>query len=83
MYGKLALGAVTVAGAFVAAHALAGTPGITFVAGLVVMDAAWAFKLGIPQAMWHQWKHRNDPPVEYGDFDDYVVDMASDREDVR
>lgn len=83
MYGRLALGAVAVAGAFVAGHALAGTAGVTFVAGLVVMDAAWAIKLGIPQAMWYAWQHRNDPPVEYGDFDDYVVDMASDREDIR
>ena len=82
MYTRLALGAVTVAGAFVAADALAGTPGITFVAGLVVMDAVWAIKLGIPQAMYHAWKHRNDPPPQFT-WDDYADEMISDREDVR
>ena len=79
MYGRLALGAVAVAGAFVAGHALAGTAGVAFVGGLVVMDAAWAFKLGIPQAMWYQWKHRNDPPIDLADYED----MASDYQDVR
>lgn len=34
---------------------------IAFVVGLVVMDALWAWRLGIPQAMWYRWKHRNDP----------------------
>jgi hypothetical protein len=34
---------------------------IAFVLGMVVMDIMWAVKLGIPQAMWYAWKHRNDP----------------------
>lgn len=79
MYGRLALSAAAVAGAVVAGHALAGTAGVAFVAGLVVMDAAWAVKLGIPQAMWYQWKHRNDPPPQWEEFED----MASDLEDIR
>jgi len=79
MYGRLALGAVAVAGAFVAGHALAGTAGVAFVGGLVVMDAAWAFKLGIPQAMWYAWKHRNDPPIDLAEYED----MASDYQDIR
>lgn len=79
MYGRLALSAAAVVGAFVAGHAAAGTAGVSFVAGLVVMDLAWAFKLGIPQAMWYTWQHRNDPPPQWDD----IEDMASDYEDIR
>jgi hypothetical protein len=35
------------------------------VVGMVVMDTMWAFKLGIPQAMYYRWKHRNDPAPVY------------------
>lgn len=57
-------------------HALAGWTGFAFAAGLVLMDLAWALRLGIPQAIWYTWKHRNDPPpaVAEGDweqFDDF------------
>jgi len=83
MLGRITLGVAVVAAAAVAGHAVAGTAGLAFVAGAVVMDAAWAVKLGIPQAMWHAWQHRNDPPAEWDEVDDYVVNMASDREDVR
>lgn len=38
---------------------------LAFVAGMIVMDLMWAFKLGIPQALWYRFKHRNDPPAEY------------------
>lgn len=40
---------------------------IAFVAGLIVMDLMWAFKLKIPQLMYYRWKHRNDPPAVYTD----------------
>ena len=30
-----------------------------FVAGMIVMDLMWAFKLGIPQAMYSRFKNRN------------------------
>jgi hypothetical protein len=30
-----------------------------FVAGMIVMDLMWAFKLGIPQAMYNRFKNRN------------------------
>lgn len=83
MLGRITLSVAVVAAAFVAGHAVAGTAGLAFVAGAVVMDAAWALKLGIPQAMWHAWKHRNDPPAEWDEVDDYVVNTASGREDVR
>jgi hypothetical protein len=38
---------------------------IAFVAGLVVMDVMWAWRLGIPQAMYYRWKHRNDPKPNF------------------
>ena len=38
-----------------------------FILGMVVMDLAWALKLGIPQAMYYRWKHRNDPVVVWND----------------
>lgn len=38
---------------------------LAFLAGMLVMDLMWAFKLGIPQALWYRWRHRNDPPMEY------------------
>ncbi len=31
---------------------------IAFVVGLVVMDLLWAWRLGIPQMLWAQWKYR-------------------------
>ena len=38
---------------------------LVFLAGMIVMDVMWAWKLCIPQAMYYRWKHRNDPPVVY------------------
>lgn len=34
---------------------------LAFIAGMIVMDIMWAVKLGIPQLMYYNWKHRNDP----------------------
>lgn len=31
---------------------------IAFVVGMIVMDTMWAFKLGIPQALYARWKYR-------------------------
>jgi len=42
---------------------------IAFVVGLIVMDLMWAFKLGIPQALYYCWKRRNDPKPVYN-FDE-------------
>jgi hypothetical protein len=42
---------------------------IAFVVGLIVMDLMWALKLGIPQALYYRWKHRNDPKPVYN-FDE-------------
>lgn len=40
---------------------------LAFIAGMLLMDVMWAIKLGIPQAMYYAWKHRNDP-VQPFDF---------------
>jgi hypothetical protein len=31
---------------------------VSFILGMVVMDFMWAYKMGIPQAMWRRWKNR-------------------------
>jgi hypothetical protein len=41
---------------------------IAFVAGLVVMDFMWAWRMGIPQALWYKFKHRNDPKPNYSEW---------------
>lgn len=37
---------------------------IAFIVGLIVMDFMWAWRMGIPQALYYRWKHRNDPKPE-------------------
>lgn len=76
IYRRLGLTVAMWLAAMAAGHALAGTPGLMFALGMVVVDLAWALRLGIPQAIWYTWKHRNDPPpaVAEGDweqFDDF------------
>jgi hypothetical protein len=41
---------------------------IAFVVGLVVMDVLWAWRLGIPQALYYRWKHRNDPQPNFREW---------------
>jgi hypothetical protein len=31
---------------------------LAFVFGAAVMDFMWAYKMGMPQAMWQRWKSR-------------------------
>ena len=38
---------------------------VAFLLGAIVMDLMWAFKLGIPQALYYRWQHRNDPAPVY------------------
>jgi len=76
IYRRLGLTVAAYLLSLAAGHALAGWAGLAFATGLVLMDLAWALRLGIPQAIWHTWKHRNDPPpaVAEGDweqFDDF------------
>ena len=40
---------------------------VAFVAGLIVMDFMWAWRMGIPQGLWYKFKHRNDPKPVYED----------------
>lgn len=42
---------------------------VAFLAGMVLMDVMWAVKLGIPQAMYYRWQHRNDPvqPLDFAE----------------
>ena len=34
---------------------------LAFIAGLIVMDVLWAWRMGIPQMLWARWKYRNAP----------------------
>jgi hypothetical protein len=36
-----------------------------FVAGLVVMDVMWAWRMGIPQMLWYRFKNRNTPQPNF------------------
>jgi hypothetical protein len=38
---------------------------LVFLAGMIVMDVMWAWRLGIPQAMYYRFKHRNDPQPHF------------------
>jgi hypothetical protein len=38
---------------------------LVFLAGMIVMDVMWAWRLGIPQAMYYRFKHRNDPQPNF------------------
>lgn len=41
---------------------------IAFLGGMIVMDFMWAWRLGIPQAMWYMFKHRNDPKPDFNNW---------------
>ena len=41
---------------------------IAFIVGMVVMDVMWAWRLGIPQALYYRWKHRNDPKPDFSQW---------------
>ena len=41
---------------------------IAFIVGMLAMDFLWAWRLGIPQAMWYKFKHRNDPKPNYSEW---------------
>ena len=41
---------------------------IAFIVGLVVMDVLWAWRMGIPQALYYRWKHRNDPQPNFREW---------------
>jgi hypothetical protein len=40
---------------------------VAFIVGMVVMDLMWAWRMGIPQALYYRWKNRNAPKSAYED----------------
>ena len=38
---------------------------LAFVAGMIVMDVMWAWRMGIPQMFWYRFRHRNDPQPNF------------------
>lgn len=41
---------------------------IAFIVGLIVMDALWAWRLGIIQSLWYRFKNRNQPKPNYSEW---------------
>lgn len=40
---------------------------VAFIVGMVVMDFMWAWRLGIPQALYYRFKYRNRPQPNFGE----------------
>ena len=38
---------------------------LAFVAGMIVMDFMYAWRMGIPQMLWHRFKNRNKPQPNF------------------
>ena len=38
---------------------------LAFLAGMIVMDVMWAWRMGIPQMLWYRFRHRNDPQPNF------------------
>jgi hypothetical protein len=38
---------------------------LVFLAGMIVMDVMWAWRLGIPQALYYRFKYRNRPQPNF------------------
>jgi hypothetical protein len=38
---------------------------VAFIAGMIVMDVMWAWRMGIPQALWYWFKNRNRPQPNF------------------
>ena len=34
---------------------------LAFVAGMIVMDFMYAWRMGIPQMLWYRFRNRNNP----------------------
>lgn len=56
----LALTVTAWVGAAAAGFLAAGTIGLAFAAGLIIMDIAWSISLGYPQALYRRWRGRAD-----------------------
>jgi hypothetical protein len=38
---------------------------LAFVAGMIVMDFMYAWRMGIPQMLWYRFKTRNNPKTNF------------------
>ena len=38
---------------------------LAFVAGMIVMDFMYAWRMGIPQMLWYRFRYRNDPKPNF------------------
>jgi hypothetical protein len=38
---------------------------VAFIIGMIVMDLMWAWRLGIPQALYYRFKYRNRPQPNF------------------
>jgi hypothetical protein len=38
---------------------------LAFVAGMIVMDFMYAWRMGIPQMLWYRFKTRNNPKPNF------------------
>ncbi len=41
---------------------------LAFIAGALVMDFLWAWRLGIPQLLWYRFRNRNQPKPDYSQW---------------
>jgi len=57
-----------VAVSYLVAYLIADWYGIAFMLGVTLMDTMWAWRLGIPQSMYQNWKNRKNK--EYQDHSD-------------
>ena len=40
---------------------------LAFVAGMIVMDFMYAWRMGIPQMLWYLFRNRNTPQTNFED----------------
>ena len=45
---------------------------LAFVAGMIVMDVMWAYKLGIPQFLYARWKYKRVVKTQQTELDNLV-----------
>jgi hypothetical protein len=38
---------------------------LAFLAGMIVMDFMYAWRMGIPQMLWYRFKNRNNPQPNF------------------
>jgi len=38
---------------------------LAFLAGMIVMDFMYAWRMGIPQMLWHRFRNRNKPQSNF------------------